>query len=57
MILLLQMFSFSVINNLDTPSPELQINFGMLQIDTENSATGNLINLGMTYNYNNNFAW
>ena len=32
--------SFSVINNLSTPSSELQINFGVLQIDTENSATG-----------------
>ena len=39
MILLLQMFSFSVINNLGTPSPELHINFCMLQIDTENSTT------------------
>ena len=28
-------------NNLDTPSSELQINFGALQIDTKNSATGN----------------
>ena len=27
-------------NNLGTPSSELQINFGVLQIDTENSATG-----------------
>ena len=34
--------SFSVINNLGIPSSELQINFGMLQIDTENSATGNM---------------
>ena len=44
MILFLQMFllekfSFSVINNLGTPSSELQINFGVMQIDTENSNT------------------
>ena len=32
--------SFSAINNLNTPSSKLQINFGVLQIDTENSATG-----------------
>ena len=29
-----------MINNLDTPSSKLQINCGVLQIDTENSATG-----------------
>ena len=29
-----------MINNLDTPSSELQINFGVLQINAENSATG-----------------
>ena len=29
-----------MINNLGTPSFELQINFGVLQIDKENSATG-----------------
>ena len=29
-----------MINNLGTPSSELQINFGVLQIDTENSSTG-----------------
>ena len=29
-----------MINNLGTPSFELQINFGVLQIDTENSDTG-----------------
>ena len=29
-----------MINNLGTTSSELQINFGMLQIDPENSATG-----------------
>ena len=29
---------FSAINNLGTPLSELQINFGVLQIDTENSA-------------------
>ena len=29
-----------MINNLGTPSSELQINFGVLQIKTENSATG-----------------
>ena len=29
-----------MIINLGTPSFELQINFGVLQIDTENSATG-----------------
>ena len=45
MILFLQMFllekfSFCMINNLGTPSSELQINFGALQIGTENSATG-----------------
>ena len=33
---------FSVINNLGMPSSELQTNFGVLQIDTENSATGAL---------------
>ena len=43
-IFLLEKFSFSMINNLGTPSSELQINFGMLQIDTENSATGLLPN-------------
>ena len=32
-----------MINNLGTPSSELQINFGELQIDTENSATGLLL--------------
>ena len=31
---------FSVINNLDTPSSKLQIIFGVLQFDTDNSATG-----------------
>ena len=31
---------FSVINNIGTPSCELQINFGALQIDAENSAPG-----------------
>ena len=35
--------SFPVINNLGTPSSKLQINFGVLQIDAENSATGLLI--------------
>ena len=34
--------SFSVINNLGTPSSELQINFGVLQTGTENSATGSI---------------
>ena len=29
-----------MINNLGTPSSKLQINFGVLQTDTENSATG-----------------
>ena len=29
-----------VINNIGTSLSELQVNFGMLQIDTENSATG-----------------
>ena len=29
-------------NNLGTPSSELQINFGVLQIGTENSITGRL---------------
>ena len=33
-------FLFSMINNLDTPSSRLQINFGVLQIDTENSTAG-----------------
>ena len=32
--------SFFVINNLGTPSSEVQISFGVLQIVTENSATG-----------------
>ena len=36
---------FSMINNLRTPSSEVQINFGVLQIDTENSATGIKANL------------
>ena len=31
--------SFSVINNLATPPFELQINFGVLQTDAENSST------------------
>ena len=34
---------FSVINNLRTPSSKLQINFGVLQIGTENSPTGIII--------------
>ena len=38
-MLLLQEVSLSMINNLGTPSFELQINIGVLQIDTENSAT------------------
>ena len=38
-MLLLKEVSFSVINNLGTPSSELQINFSVLQIDKENSAT------------------
>ena len=29
-----------MINNLGTPSSEMQTNFGALQIDTENSVTG-----------------
>ena len=33
---------FFVINNLDTPSSKLQINFCVLQIDIENSATGHI---------------
>ena len=37
--------SFSVINNLGTPSSELQENFDMLQTDTENSATGDKANI------------
>ena len=32
-----------MINNLGTPSSKVQINFGVLQIDTENSATGVLV--------------
>ena len=39
-MLFLQEVSLSGINNPCTPSSELQINFGVLQIDTENSATG-----------------
>ena len=39
-MLLLQVVSFPVTNNLGTPYSERQINFGMLQIDTENSAAG-----------------
>ena len=31
--------SFSVINNFGTPQSTLQINFGLLQFDIENSAT------------------
>ena len=34
------MVSFSVTNNLGSPSSQLQINFGVQQNDTENSATG-----------------
>ena len=30
-----------MINNLGTPSSQLKINFGLLQIDTEKSASGN----------------
>ena len=33
-----------MINNLGTPSSEVQINFDVQQINTENSATGNLNN-------------
>ena len=29
-----------MLNNLGTPSPELQINFGVLQTDAANSAIG-----------------
>ena len=43
-MLLLKEVSFCVINNLGTPSSELQINFGELQTDTENSATGQTSN-------------
>ena len=39
-MLLLKEASFSVINNLGTLFSELQINFGMLQIDKKNSAAG-----------------
>ena len=39
---LLEKFSFSVIIKLGASSAKLQINFGVLQIDTENSATGTL---------------
>ena len=39
-MLLLEEASFPVFNNLGTPSSELQINVGVLQIDVENSATG-----------------
>ena len=34
-----------MINNLGTPSTELQINFGVLQIGTENSATGDIFTI------------
>ena len=37
-----------MINNLGTPSSEQQINFGVLQIDTENLAT-EVNMLGYTY--------
>ena len=40
--------SFPVINNLGTPSSKLQINFGVLQIETKNSATGPL-NIGLKF--------
>ena len=40
MLHLYELISFSVINNPGMPSSELQTNFGVLQIDTENSATG-----------------
>ena len=46
-MLLLFEVSFSVINNLGTPSSELEINFGVLQIDAENSTTGICIKIGM----------
>ena len=39
-MLLLKDVSFSVLNILGTQSSGLQINFGVLQIYTENSATG-----------------
>ena len=39
-MLLLEKFSFSVINNFGTQSSELQVNFGVLQIDIVNSAFG-----------------
>ena len=40
-----------MINNLgDAPSPELQIHFGVLQIDTENSDTGPFYTLAEAQN-------
>ena len=38
-----------MINNLGTPSSKLQINFGVLQTDRENSATGGKTNRSITY--------
>ena len=46
-MLLLEEVSFPVINNLDTPSSEIQINFGVLQFDAENSATGTMTIRGL----------
>ena len=43
MFLLYELLPFSVINNLGIPSSKLQTNLGVLQIDTENSATGNKV--------------
>ena len=43
--------SFSVINNLGTASSELQINFGVLRIDTKNSAPGSYRILEQISNY------
>ena len=42
-----------MINNLGTPSSELQINFDVLQIDTENSATG----LALSFDFAFGFWW
>ena len=48
-MLLLQKVSFSVMNNLGTPSTELQINFCVLHTDTENSAIEMVGNTGIIY--------
>ena len=45
MLLLYELLSFPANNNLGMKSSKRQTNFGMLQIDTENSAIGGITKL------------